>query len=364
MHLVVNAWPLCVEPQSMPAFHLLELLEELKEVEPGLQITLIGPQPTQLDRPAGSEFISADLPVGEWGRLRFEQRALPRLAGKNEGDVLLSLTDSAPLRSPMPVIALTVRDSASDSDGFLFRLRRAIGQAGLAGAAARWRWSDEPLSEGDSTTQVLPTVSPRFRATDPGDDREVRSELNLPLGYVLCLGAELLDLPVLLAAWTWVDASVGDAYPLTFVGLSEAGRHYVGERSTELNVRESVLVLEEVGFEQLPAIYRGADAFLHPGYSLTGQELRWALATGVPIACAETPYASSLLGEAAYLAPSDNTRSLGASCLTLLVEHQEVAKPLREKGLMRAAEYHGQEPRSGLMRLIRSVINQTSNGRK
>lgn len=363
MHLVVNAWSLCVEPQSVPAFHLLELLRDLKEVDPELRITLVGPQPAAIDDPAGSEYLSADLPVSEWGRLRFEQRSLPKVAGRVEADVLLNLTESAPLRSPVPVLALADRSSAMEEDGFLFRLRRAIGKAGLAGAAARWCWSDEPVSKGENSTQMPPTVSPGFRATDPGDDRQVRSELGLPLGYVLCLGVELVDLPILLAAWTWVDASVGDAYPLTFVGLSEGGREYVAQRSSELNISESVLVLDEIEFNQLPAIYRGADAFLHPGYSLTGQELRWALATGVPIACAETPYTSSLVGEAAYLAPRDNTRSLGASCLTLLVERQEMAKPLREKGLMRAGEYHGQKPRRGLDQLLRDVINQTNDER-
>lgn len=359
MHLLVNAWRLCSAPETPLAFHIEEMARELLRQEEGLKITLAGPSRPPIEFSERMDFCDADLPTTDWGKLRFEQRALPHLAERVGADLIFSPVASAPLRSPVPVVAFSTELSGMHGDGFLARLRRAVAQAGLSGATARLRWKDEPGRTLPGSTELEPTVSPAFRPTDPGTDREVRSQLKLPLGYVLCLGAERIDLPVLLAAWTWVDGSVGDAYPLTFIGLSTESRGFVKRRAEELNVTESVMLLESVGLDHLPAIYRGADAFLHPGFTRSGQELRWALATGVPIASPETPFCEAVVGGAAYLVPKGKSRALGAACLTLLVERQEVAKSLREKGLVRAGDFHGEAPRGALMGAIQDVMSRT-----
>jgi glycosyltransferase involved in cell wall biosynthesis len=120
-------------------------------------------------------------------------------------------------------------------------------------------------------------------------------------------------------------------------------------------LEDSVQLLNSLDWYQLPALYRGAQAFLHTGSSQTGQEFRWALAAGVPIASVEGSHAASIAGEAAYLAPRGDTRALGAACLTLLVEPEAVAKPLRQKGLLRAGAYHGEEPREAWYRVFEEV---------
>ncbi len=356
MHLLVNAWRLSIAPETPLAFHLEEMMRELLRQDEGIRVTLAGPRRPRIEFPERMDFQVADLPKTDWGRLRFEQRALPRLAGWVGADLIFSPVASAPLRSPVPVVSFSTELSGLRLNGFLARLRRAVGQAGLAGVSARLRWGDEPPQSARDGVVIQPSVSAEFRPTDPGTDSEVRSELKLPLGYVLSLGAERIDLPVLLAAWTWVDGSVGDAYPLTFIGLSEESGEFVQSRAEELGVSGSVLVLDHVSLDQLPAIYRGADAFLHPGYTRSGQELRWALATGVPIAGPETPFCEAVVGGAAYLVPQGKSRGLGAACLTLLVQRQEVAKSLREKGLVRAGDYHGEGPRRSLMGALNEVM--------
>lgn len=359
MKLLVNAWSLCAAPQSPLSYHLQEILAELRAVEPELQLVLACPAQPTPELVEGAAIDVVETGMSGWGRLWFEQRELPRIAGDHNADLILNPHASAPLRSPAPIAALAAGTAEEAADGFLLRLRRAVGAAGLTGAA-RLRWSDGPAPARGDEISLRPSVSPAFRATDPGDDRETWAHFDLPRGFVMCLGADQVDLPLLLAAWTWVDASVGDTYPLVFVGLGPGGRDYVQERSEELDVSDSVQSLEQVELSQLPALYRGAEVLLHPGRSVTGQELRWALATGTPIASRETPLAASIAGGAAYLAAKDNTRSLGASCLTLLVERREMAQPLREKGLLVAGKYHDAEARRSLAAALRHVSDQAA----
>lgn len=49
--------------------------------------------------------------------------------------------------------------------------------------------------------------------------------------------------------------------------------------------------------------------------------------------------AESILGDAAYVTPADDTRALGAACLSLLVD-DNLAESLRAAGVRRAAAFH------------------------
>jgi glycosyltransferase involved in cell wall biosynthesis len=89
----------------------------------------------------------------------------------------------------------------------------------------------------------------------------------------------------------------------------------------------------------LPAIFRQAACYFHGAPSRSGQELRWALATGVPVAGIETPLSSRVIGEAGYLASPRDVRALVAACITVIVEPQ-MTEILRKRGLSRAKEYH------------------------
>ena len=91
---------------------------------------------------------------------------------------------------------------------------------------------------------------------------------------------------------------------------------------------------------------------LVPGSPVDGQLLRWALACGLPVAAASTPEAGSILGDAAYIAPAEDARALGAACLSVLVE-EDLAESLKVAGARRAGSYHsgrGVEELAGLLR--------------
>lgn len=354
MKLAWNAWSLAREPATPFALHSLELVEALHGLHNPPAVRLVVPEALAVDELGGEQEVVATA-AGPWGRLRFEQQGLPAAAARLRADLLFCPEPQAPLRSPAPLAVARSRLAAARAGSITERLRRAIGHAGAGGAALSYRWADESADQSAGGEQLLaPFVSPAFRPTDPGDDRD-RRQLGLPAAYVLCHGAEPVDLALLLAAWTWVEASIGPEIPLVFVGLPAGAAESAERRSAELDMAESVRTIGPPVLADLPALYRGAEAMLHPGHSRTGQEWRWALASGLPVAGVETERAATVLGAAAYLVREGDARALGAACLTLLVERQGMAKELREKGLIRAGAYHGAEPVESFWRALRGA---------
>ncbi len=341
MHLAVNAWPMAVEGATPLRYHVLERFSTITGRRPEAEVTLIAPKeiPAPVPPSVGVEIVPCA--IVPWQRLLFDQRFAPGTSEEIGADLLLNLEAHAPLRSPVALAVEMGRSEAAADAGMLERARRAVGRAGASGAALRYKWQDQPGSNG-GVRDIPPFVGDEFRATDPGDDRRLREGVGLPAEYVLCHGAEEVDLPLMLASWTWVAGSVGDEISLVLLGLTPEAEQMGRARAVELGLGDSVEWLPTVEPASLPAVYRGAAALLHPGHTRTGQELRWALASGTPVAGVEMPTSSAILGEAGYLVGRGHARALGAATLTLLVQRREVAQDLREKGLLRARDYHSQ----------------------
>lgn len=355
MHLAVNCLPLLESPASPLALHAYELTQALLSDDRIERISWIGPGPAPADRLADVDWHQAPGGLDPLGVLRFEQRGLPMLVDQIGADVLLSLTHHAPLRSRRPVVVGDGRPPAAPRAGFAERLRRAVGVAG-AGGAIEFHWGDRPALPGESGGRAIqPWVGPQFRPTTAGDDSQVRDGLGLPPAYVLSHGVEQVDIGLLLAAWSWVEASIGDAYRLVVAGLTPKARNAFDRAADDLDLADTVQALGSLTWDQLPAIYRGATAFLHLGFTANGQELRWALATGTPVAGVEAPTASAIVGEAGYLVAAGEARTLGAACLGLLVERDEMGRQLGQAGMQRAGSYHQPEAVASLVDLLASA---------
>ena len=358
MRLALNAAPLAEAPESPAAFVIHERVAALRRAGYLEQLVgLFSEAPATVVADLFDEVQVAAAGAGAWHRLLFDQRHLPRLAARAEADLLWSLGRRAPLRSPVPMALELGPAEADPAESFFDRLARAMGAAGAAGVTLRYRWQDASLKDDrlDSVMELAPFVDPAFRVTKGKDDASLAQAMELPPAYVLSHGESARSLSWLLAAWSWVDASVGDQIPLVLAGLKREAWPQVQEELTRLNLAESVRILDSVEWSQLASLYRGAQAFLHSGLTVTGQEFRWALATGTPIAGFERPHLASIAGGAAYLTPPGDARALGAACLTLLVEPKDMAEPLRQKGLMRASAFHGEGPADAWAAALRSA---------
>lgn len=336
----------------------MELLHSLADEDENLEIELIVPEAfaSTLD---GFTYLKVLGFEGPWQTLRFEQLELPRCLRSSGADLLLMLYRAAPLGSSVPVALLEVLGQAEPMQGIGGRLLQAARAAGVQGARAHVAYSDmRPTNSPARELQKIdPWVHPDFRALSEAEDRHVATTHGLPYSYVIAHGISPLDVQALLASWTWVDGSVGDTVPLAVL-VSEGREREIWERGVErMNLGHSVSLLKGVQFNELPAIYRRAEAMLQGAHAVQHQLLRWALACGVPVTGFETTAAADVLGSAGYLVNPGDSRALGAACLTVIVE-PEVRDRLRKEGLVRASAFHTHSgPAERLSGLIRNLAD-------
>ena len=340
MHVALDGSPLIEQPNSPVSLHLMEWLSALQGA--GASISLLHPQGQLPSIPAEINTRALVPKEGTWGRLRFEQRDLPRAAGELKADILLVGDGAAPLSSPCPIVTVSSFARHRRSPGLTEKLALAVGQAGSRGAGVKLYPGD--LGPQTGRIAYLPFVAQAFKDTPVEKGEE----------YVMCYGFNRRDIPLILSAWTWVDGSMGDSVPLTFLGADPTLAADIRSRAVELDVEASVRVESEVTYDDLPKLYSGAAAYLGTDFEAAGQALRWALAAGTPVVGLKTPDFESVLGGAAYLVPPGDSRLLGAACLTVLIQ-ERVSDPLREKGRLRAEEYLGDRAHIPLVDFLKEV---------
>lgn len=358
MHIAVNGWQLTENPESPDSAQLVEWLREFSSVESAVSWTLIHPPSEAPSLPERIERLEIEPGRSTWARFRFEQWLLPRAAHRVQADLLLSPYTAAPLTSPVPVVILFTGSSLQGKSDLVGRLRWAFGRAGVSDARRVLAFDDEPalsiLERHAGKVDLEPWVGRHFRVLPEEGDREVRSTYDLGAAYVLCHGLRSADAPGLAAAWTWVDGSVGDAIPLVVCGLEAEALRALKSAAQETAVEHSIRPLPSVPYEHLPALYRGGLALLRTARYGNGQVLRWAMACGVPVVVPHEPRAAAIVGDAGYLVPPDDTRAMGAAALTLVVENQ-LHERLKQRGLLRAADYHRAARRAAAWRALTSA---------
>ncbi|MEE9216778.1 MAG: glycosyltransferase [Anaerolineales bacterium] len=340
MQVAVDGSPLIEQPNSPSSLHLIEWLSALHGA--GARVTLLHPQGKLPPIPPDITTQAIAPKKGAWSRLKFEQRDLPRVAGELEADLLLVGEGRAPLASPCPIATVSSFRRDHGSNGLTEKLAFAAGSAGSRGASARFYPGDVRFRSGRTT--YPPFVAQAFKeaSAEIGDE------------YVLCYGFNREDIPLILSAWTWVDGSLGDTVPLTFLGTDSTLIMEINSTAAKLDIESSVRTLSEVTYDDLPKLYGGAAAYLGTDFEADGQALRWALAAGTPVVGLKTPDFEAVLGGAAYLVPPGDSRSLGAASLTVLIQ-ERVSEPLREKGRQKAKEYLGDRAHMPLIDLLKEV---------
>lgn len=333
-------------PTSAAARHLLEWLGGLSD--PETTVSLVHPQGELPELPPGVRSQPVRPIQGRWERLLYDQIALPRAAADMGAQVLLILGEQVPLRARMPIAAVPpIVSQPPTAEGFEM-LRRAAGGAGLRGAGSVLMAAD--LTRGTHAGRLYPPfVSPPFMKSpaESGGTERLR---------VLCYDTDPQAIRRALAAWTWVDGSLGDTYPLQFLSWDPRIGELIHAMAAEFDVADSVAAGPPT--HDLAQLYREAAVFLSVGPLAWGQPFRWALASGAPIAAFESPAAGSIVGDAGYLVRDGDTRALGAACLSLLVQ-EELAESLRVKGQRRAAAYRDRPP----LELITELANPLGSPR-
>jgi glycosyltransferase involved in cell wall biosynthesis len=198
-------------------------------------------------------------------------------------------------------------------------------------------------------------MAPRgFQPGEHPQDRVKRARYDLPEPYVLaeCEDPEGIDL--LLASWTWVTSAMGDSVALRLIGPRRAEAIAARRRTEGPSLGASVRALEDLSSDDLPAVYRGAEAFLFVGWGRVGDGVQRALACGMAIVGVENPEAASLLGPAGYLVKGRDARLLGAACITVVSE-PEMRERLRSRARERGEPLTADAPLLALLGHLEEV---------
>jgi hypothetical protein len=306
---------------------------------------------------AGLPSLVVPASSGRFGALVFDQVLFPRAAKRLGADLLLYLHASAPIAPPAPAVSwygdgetLPWRTARGG------RLSRSVALAGMRGAAAVLRPEDVPAAEAGLPWLEVPACVPTAFAEAVAPVPAPRPGLKVPESFVLAAGESAETIPMLLAAWSWVESSLGDSHVLLLASPADEIRDFSLREAEKMGLGETVwpVVLHD---EDWPVVFRRASALIHAGEHWNACALRWALASGVPVAALTTPLSQSIVGPAGYLAAQPDARTLGAACLTLLVE-EEIAASLREKGRERARAYHSEAAARAWLEALRHAARR------
>jgi hypothetical protein len=334
--ILYDGWSLIRESNSPEALHLLAILAHLPAaVQPVLALPAIPPAWLR-----GFSTCVQPAPGTAQGRLNWEQRLLPRIAREQDASLIHFQTLTSPLFGRCMAVV-----SPSDMEGnersgersFARRLLDSTREGGLTRAQAVF-WPDglpapglrgQPLAR--RLVRLPQVVHPAFQAGANGSQEQERSlqALNLPETFILYHGpgqAEQLDR--LLNAWSWAAGAIGEYYPLLALGLDERASRQLADLADGNGLHDSVRALPEVAPDLVPALYFGCTALFHPAPVFAwGGAVQHAMASGRPVVGAEGEIMNALVGPAAYLAPVEDSRALGAALLTVIVE-EPVAEQL------------------------------------
>jgi glycosyltransferase involved in cell wall biosynthesis len=320
------------------------------------------------DRPA--DFPAAglrlvELPMrGGLDRLRWQYAALPRALRALRPDVFHDTKNALPFGLRCPAV-VTVHDLAyrtvprtfgAASRWFLrFATADAVRRAAAIVVPSQATAADVARFHphcADRLYVVPHGIDPAPPTTD-AQLAEVRARLHLPAHYVLHVGT--------LQARKNVDLVIQGVRTLRREGFPHRAvvvgrRGWLAEAALrEIAADDTALWLEHVAAADLPAVYRGAEAFVSPSaYEGFGFAVADALAAGVPTVIADNSSLPELCGDAAVRLPA-LTGDAVAAALRGLVGDPAAARALGARGRTRAAQFRWLDCAIGHARAYRAA---------
>jgi glycosyltransferase involved in cell wall biosynthesis len=204
---------------------------------------------------------------------------------------------------------------------------------------------------------IYPGVDPRFGPEpDEGHWLRVRSQYGLDRPYVLYVGSlgPHKNVIRLVRAFRQLKRRHGIPHQLVLCGKALWGPDVIAE-ARDLIEAKDCLVLDFIAGEDLPSLYRGADAFaflsLYEGFGLPPLE---AMACGVPMVVSDAGSLPEVVGEAALRVSPTDDDAIEAALYRLLSEPQW-RQALRERGLKQAAGFNWAQTARQTLKLFEVV---------
>lgn len=209
----------------------------------------------------------------------------------------------------------------------------------------------------ERTVTIPLGVEARFGDTPDETDAALRERHNLPESYLLWVGnvEAKKNLSVLLRALHLLRGRRVEVPKLVLAG--ELGQHSNDLMAEFLSagLQGRVVFLGRVRDVELPALYRGARAFLFPslteGFGLPPLE---AMASGVPVAVADRGALPEVAGRAALVVRATDPEAW-AEAIGRLHEDEELRASLRARGRSVAAEYSWRRTAEATFKVYQAV---------
>jgi glycosyltransferase involved in cell wall biosynthesis len=313
------------------------------------------------------------------GKLKWEQRVLPRLDRKLHAGLLHLTSAHPPLFGPGNCLispagfggfeALSDSKAAGAVRSLSERIREAMGSGGLARVPGVIWPSDLPVPDLPAPLfQIPPTVHPDFykgalkandRISGNGDgSKRGLAQVDLPETYILYHGPDdPVSLSNLAETWSRAAGSIGEYYPLLLLGLETKAWQTLEKLLEGTGIAGTIRRVPAVSPEHIPGLYRECTALLHPAPPAPwGGPIRHALAAGKPVVSIEGKQVDAMVGPAAYLVPPGDPRALAAALITVVVE-ETVAGNLAGQAAQRAARWHSSDFSSELVKTYEKTLS-------
>jgi glycosyltransferase involved in cell wall biosynthesis len=205
---------------------------------------------------------------------------------------------------------------------------------------------------------VVPNgVSERFRPDPASNDVAVRARLGLDRPYLLSVGARQArkNLGRLLEAFAQARLA-REEYTLALAGPTQWGGLDLERLVVDRGLAGRVRLLGYVAESDLPAVYRGASAFLFPSlYEGFGLPVLEAMACGVSVICSNTSSLPEVAGDAALLVDPTDVAAMAAA-LDELLGSPALRRDLTARGVARAAGFRWEQAAERMVGLYRQVL--------
>jgi glycosyltransferase involved in cell wall biosynthesis len=215
----------------------------------------------------------------------------------------------------------------------------------------------------DRVVVIYNAAHRRFYETLPMEQIEqVRGKYALPSEYFLFLGGfdKKKNVGALVQAFAQMqnDRLPHESPPLVLAGERKWDFAEVAGRINALGLVGRVFCPGQIDDEDLPALYQGAFAFVHPSrYEGFGLQLVEAMAAGVPILASETTSLPEILGGSGLLFDPENPDSI-AHQMARVATDATLRSALAEKGRRRATFFSWVKTAKQTLHLYMEVLGR------
>ena len=212
----------------------------------------------------------------------------------------------------------------------------------------------------DKVTTVLLAADARYKPTSADAVREIRTQYNLPEGYILFVGTfePRKNIGGLLRAYQAMKTVSPDVPPLVIAGRPGWLYHETLALINSLGLADRVFRIEHVAPDDLPALYTGASVFCLPsfyeGFGLTALE---AMACGTPVVAAERASLIEVVGSAGLLIDPESPAAI-AGALHRVLTDSALAADLRKRGFEQAARFDWCETARQTLAIYKRVLGE------